>query len=926
MTDSSVTVSNRVSQPEDLGSENFGNLTIAAESVTLDNSEVSAATIDGVGGQVQVDATDFVRLNENSSLSSQAAGDGDAGGLSISTPQLTLTDRSSAIVSSEGSGEAGDLTVLAETIALENHSEINAENQAGRGGNITLQGLDSDGLSTGLSTLHLRNHSGVSASTASGDGGRVEVDAVEVRLDNHSNISSQATQDEGRAGDVTIAAETIALENHSQINAENQNQQETQERSSGNISLRGLDSDDSGTGLSTLHLRNHSGVSASTASGDSGRVEVNAVEVRLDNHSNISSEGNGGNIEITTQSILGLQFRDRLTPLNDITASSELGVDGTIETNTIEVDPSEGLSVVEEPTVPDVPEICFASGPSSEEGVQSGFTQTGRGGLPPSPGEALTPNALWEDWRWPGSLPQAGAIEPPNRGVENSIASDSIVPATDWQVNDRGELVLFPPSSGGGWWMPGGCLSSPAQSRREERAPHKTLSEVDSEIPVPGSRPERQSFDGFELVGSTVFDSAAFEDIFQQFAGKLLTLEELDELRLAMTQEYINEGYVTSGVYIPPQTVADGTLAFQAVESQLVEIEIEGADRLEGYVRSRLERLQDEPVNENSLKTALELLQLDPLVDGISADLATGIRPGTNALLVRVAEADSFSGQLNVDNGRSPSVGSFRRTAQLQEGNLFGWGDRLSLGYTNTEGSDQWDIRYTLPIDSSQGTLSFNYGHASSQVIEPPFDELDIDSASRTYELTWRQPLVRQSTEEFAVGVSLARYESDTSVLGEPFPLAIGANEEGETRQTVLRFFQDWTQRSDREILSLRSQFSLGLNFLNSTTSDFDADSQFVAWRGQAQWLRRLGQNPDTLFLLRGDVQLANDSLLSFESFGLGGASTVRGYRQNALRTDSGMFASAELWLPVFKTRDRNFVVQLTPFLDAGMGSMISCG
>ena len=37
----------------------------------------------------------------------------------------------------------------------------------------------------------------------------------------------------------------------------------------------------------------------------------------------------GGNINITTQGIFGLEFREELTPESDITASSKFGVNGT---------------------------------------------------------------------------------------------------------------------------------------------------------------------------------------------------------------------------------------------------------------------------------------------------------------------------------------------------------------------------------------------------------------------------------------------------------------------------------------------------------------------------------------------------------------------------------------------------------------------
>lgn len=91
-------------------------------------------------------------------------------------------------------------------------------------------------------------------------------------------------------------------------------------------------------------------------------------------------------------------------------------------------------------------------------------------------------------------------------------------------------------------------------------------------------------------------------------------------------------------------------------------------------------------------------------------------------------------------------VGSFRRRLQLNEANLLGLGDGVSIGYTNTDGSNSLDASYTFPLNPRNGTLTFNYGNTQSNVIERPFNILDITSASRYYELTFRQPVVQTPT------------------------------------------------------------------------------------------------------------------------------------------------------------------------------------
>ena len=334
-------------------------------------------------------------------------------------------------------------------------------------------------------------------------------------------------------------------------------------------------------------------------------------------------------------------------------------------------------------------------------------------------------------------------------------------------------------------------------------------------------------------------------------------------------------------------------------------------------MRSRLAIAAGTPLNRNRLLEALQLLQLDPLIQSLAAELAAGTRPGESVLSVRVTEAQNLHGQLVFDNARAPSVGTDRRQLQLSAGNLTGLGDRLSAIYTNTNGSNALDLSYTLPLNPRNGTLSVNYGATSSHVIEPPFDSLGIESKSRYYELTVRQPIVQTPTHEFALGLTATRRESEATLLDGliPFP-ALGADRNGKTRLTALRFFQEATWRGSAEVIALRSQFTVGLNALSATINPDPPDSRFLAWRGQAQWVRLLA--PDTLLLVRGDLQLADRPLLPLEQFGLGGQDSVRGYRQDALLTDSGLFASAEIRLPILRLPTLKTLLQLTPFIDMG--------
>jgi hemolysin activation/secretion protein len=213
--------------------------------------------------------------------------------------------------------------------------------------------------------------------------------------------------------------------------------------------------------------------------------------------------------------------------------------------------------------------------------------------------------------------------------------------------------------------------------------------------------------------------------------------------------------------------------------------------------------------------------------------------------------------------------------------------------------------------------VRLSYAELHNNIIEEPFNELDILSRQRSYELSFRQPIVRQATEnstsEFAVGLSLSRLETSSELLGLNFPISPGADDEGKTRISAIGFFQDFRSETSRQILAARSELSVGLRAFGATINSEPPDSRFVLWRGQVGYLRKLG---DTNLLLRGNIQLADRPLVPLEQFGLGGQGTVRGYRQDLLIADNGVSASAELYVPLFDGDSGK--LQVVPFVDLG--------
>jgi hemolysin activation/secretion protein len=178
-------------------------------------------------------------------------------------------------------------------------------------------------------------------------------------------------------------------------------------------------------------------------------------------------------------------------------------------------------------------------------------------------------------------------------------------------------------------------------------------------------------------------------------------------------------------------------------------------------------------------------------------------------------------------------------------------------------------------------------------------------------------PVIESLKRKLTIGTSFALRENDTTLLGRPYAFVPGV-EDGHTQATVVRFYQEHIERMEKQVLALRSTFSVGLNALGSTVQNNQKpSSEFFAWLGQGQYAHQVFDNGSQV-VLRGNVQLSNQALLPLERMAVGGVNTVRGYRENELVRDEGFNTSVEFHYPILGDINSSHRLTLMPFMDYG--------
>jgi len=417
---------------------------------------------------------------------------------------------------------------------------------------------------------------------------------------------------------------------------------------------------------------------------------------------------------------------------------------------------------------------------------------------------------------------------------------------------------------------------------------------------------------------------AVLDELLPQYRNRMLSSDDLLRFAQQLTVYLIERGYVNSGVILPDQKVENGVVHLQIVAGRVDKIAVTGNRHVsDHYIASRIGK-GDTPFNINKAVGRLQVLERDPRIKRLNAELKPSAERGNALLNVDVEESRMWGISGAVDNHISPNVGGMEMLVDAYHLSLLGIGDTLAAGYRRAEGFESGSGQYSVPLTRFDTRVTLLYEQNNSTIVNEPFAPLDIEGTTRRYGAVLRQPLFNSPHTELSIELGLQREEVVSFLLGEPFSFS-ASDPDGESNVTMILFSQEWVQRSTRSVFAVRSTFNVGVDALQASVGG-DADGVFVEWLGQSEWVRKL----DWLNSVLGakvQAHLTNDALPAYRKYSLGGADSVRGYRENLIVRDNGILASVEWTLPIAQLRapwlsdsPGDGQIALIPFVDYGYG------
>ncbi|MDZ8139572.1 MAG: filamentous hemagglutinin N-terminal domain-containing protein [Nostoc sp. DedQUE04] len=484
------------------------------------NRGIITTTQSGKGADIVISSNKLIGRN-SAIINPLTFGSGNSGNLIINSSKSVeilgqAANETSGISSvfqtaSYGSGNAGDVSLSTEKLLIRDGGALQSLTASnGKGGNLSVNALETIKLSGGNTGLILSSSSIetipffggsaiVSLSISSGNASKIDIKTRKIVIENGAAIAASGLQN-GNSSTINIdASESVEAIGVGSVNPSFNptkitssvgpgdpfitylyNLKQPPNASSGNVfintrslkiadgaqvEVRNNGSGNAGTvniNANVISITNYGGITATTAVGQGGNIDITSKLVRLDNGIISATAGqqgtnsDGGNITVDTDVLFSLgnstitanafggrggnisiNVRDGFLFSSNslVEASSEFGINGTVQINGLAID-SRGIKAAPE-VVQETPEMD--SNCQGRSGVAaSELVISSRGGFPSSSDEM--PDNNYERQNNSVLIEKNNSEEHKAATVEQTL---EIVEANAWTIDSNGRIVLI---------------------------------------------------------------------------------------------------------------------------------------------------------------------------------------------------------------------------------------------------------------------------------------------------------------------------------------------------------------------------------------------------------------------------------------------------------------------------------------------------
>ncbi|RAH34195.1 ShlB/FhaC/HecB family hemolysin secretion/activation protein [Pantoea agglomerans] len=381
------------------------------------------------------------------------------------------------------------------------------------------------------------------------------------------------------------------------------------------------------------------------------------------------------------------------------------------------------------------------------------------------------------------------------------------------------------------------------------------------------------------------------------YINQCLSLDRINQLVRAISEWYVQRGYITSRAFLTEQNLSHGTLNITVLEGKLEAIHLQGASarQLNMAFPTRAGRI----LNLRDIEQGME--QINRLrTTPVQIEIIPSSQPGYSIVNLTSTPEFPLTLGLNMDNSGQRSTGIGQLSGSLVGNDLLGVADRWFVSGGRSSAFSDWrdaqNFQAGVSVPYGYGLLDYSYSWSNyhSRFNANSFDWYSNgDNISNRLSGSW--VLFRNGQIKTGLQVGLNHYVSH-NWLNETLL------QSSSRKLTSLQIGFNHTQKIAGGVATLNPMLSRGMPWFDAESDKGKSDdfpkAEFRKWSVSSSYQRPVTQK--MWWLSSFYAQWSPDRLYGSERLTIGGENSVRGYKEQYLSGDVGGYLRNELNYSLF--------------------------
>ncbi len=407
----------------------------------------------------------------------------------------------------------------------------------------------------------------------------------------------------------------------------------------------------------------------------------------------------------------------------------------------------------------------------------------------------------------------------------------------------------------------------------------------------------------YDVSGNTLLPAATVDQVLAPYVGANRDFGSVQQALEALEAAYRAKGYGVVRVVLPEQELNRGVVHLRVIETKIGKITVKGnkyfdADNIQ---RSVPTLVAGQTPNLDDVSASLKVANENP-VKKTTLQLQSGERDDEIDANLQVEDERPWTAGVSVDNTGDEHTGRNHLTVQYQNADIGGVDHVLSMQYT-TSLSDPGQVHvygagYHIPLYSIGDSIDLygSYSSVDSGMVTAGVFDLAVSGEGTVFGGRYNHNLHKIGDFESKVifGLDVKAYKNDISYLGAPLGNDVTVH------PLSVTYTGNWSKKNDTVNFYLSGIHNIPGGD-NGSQADFtaaraNATDNYNILRYGASYFRVLPADWQLRLALNG--QATSDALVQGEQFGIGGATSVRGFLEREISDDQGRVTNAEIYTP----------------------------